>query len=404
MTTPARFLSRDNLRQFLWLQLTLVAIALVIRGFFWATGSPTSSRILFTATLVVGNLANVFFRAAQPLFARIPRRWKLMVQLSCQIVFSISAGLLTLIGVSWHYSGSGGQSWLKGTDIRLSLFLIFTINVLVFGTVFVYVQMKTRLEERNRELQGQVQLGQVQRQKQEAELDQAHEIQMHLLPRETPQIEGFQIACAWQPAKAVSGDYFDVFPFKDGRMALCLADVSGKGMAAALLMANLQASVRAFGQEDTTPAMLCAKVNSALCANIAPGKFVTFFYAIIDAKTRRMQYENAGHCLPLLVHADGRVEMPASYSGVLGLFSHWTYQDSELQLAPGDSLLLLTDGVLEAANGDEEEYGYQRLIQLVERNHGMGAHALRRLVLEDVSAFCKGAFQDDASLIVVTLD
>ena len=112
----------------------------------------------------------------------------------------------------------GRHSWLKLTDVRLSLFLIFTINVLVFGTVFVYVQMKTRLEERNRELQGQVQLGQVQRQRQEAELDQAHEIQMHLLPRETPQIEGFQIACAWQPAKAVSGDYFDVFPFKDGRM------------------------------------------------------------------------------------------------------------------------------------------------------------------------------------------
>jgi sigma-B regulation protein RsbU (phosphoserine phosphatase) len=301
-------------------------------------------------------------------------------------------------------SRPGSRSPWTETPARVSVLLIITVNVLFNASMYVYTQMKNRLEARNRELQGQVQLGQVQQQAQEAELASAHEIQMHLLPRETPQMEGFQIACAWQPAKSVSGDYFDVFPIGEGRMGLCLADVSGKGISAALLMANLQASVKAFAQEGTSPSELCARLNGTLCSNIAPGKFITFFYGIIDAKTRSLQYENAGHCLPLLVRADGSIQMPASYSGVLGLFSHWTYQDSELQLQSGDCLLLLTDGVLEAADSKEEEFGYQRLISLVQKNRGIGAHGLRKKVLEEVSAFCNGLFQDDASLILVTVD
>jgi phosphoserine phosphatase RsbU/P len=100
-------------------------------------------------------------------------------------------------------------------------------------------------------------------------------------------MEGLQIACAWQPAKAVGGDYFDVFPVGENRMGLCLADVAGKGISAALLMANLQASVKAFAQDGTLPGALCNRLNGILCANIAPGKFVTLFYAILDAKTRK---------------------------------------------------------------------------------------------------------------------
>jgi sigma-B regulation protein RsbU (phosphoserine phosphatase) len=141
-----------------------------------------------------------------------------------------------------------------------------------------------------------------------------------------------------------------------------------------------------------------------LCDTVAPGKFVTLFYGVIDAQSRRLDYENAGHCLPLLVRADGSMLMPASYSGVLGLFSHWTDQDNSLQLLPGDCLVLMTDGVLEAADADEEEFGYQRLIDAVAKSRGSGAHGIRTAILEAVSAFCEGKFDDDASLIVVTVD
>jgi sigma-B regulation protein RsbU (phosphoserine phosphatase) len=202
----------------------------------------------------------------------------------------------------------------------------------------------------------------------------------------------------------VSGDYFDVLRLAEGKLGLCLADVSGKGITAALLMANLQASVKAFAPDAASPALLCAKLNTVLCDSVAPGKFVTFFYGVIDSQQRQLHYENAGHCLPLLVRADGSIVMPASYSGVLGLFSHWTFQDSELQLISGDCLVLMTDGVLEAANAEEEEFGYQRLIAVVEKSRTSGVHGIRTAILEAVSAFCEGKFDDDASLIVVTVD
>jgi sigma-B regulation protein RsbU (phosphoserine phosphatase) len=169
-------------------------------------------------------------------------------------------------------------------------------------------------------------------------------------------------------------------------------------------MTSLQASIQAFAPEADSPAILCANLNQALCETIAPGKFVTLFYGVIDTTLRQLHYENAGHCLPLLMRADGSIVMPASYSGVLGVFSHWTYQDSTLQLEPGDCLVLLTDGVLEAANADEEEFGYRRLIDAVTKSRGSGANGMRTAIMEAVSAFGDGRFDDDASLIVVTVD
>jgi phosphoserine phosphatase RsbU/P len=249
-----------------------------------------------------------------------------------------------------------------------------------------------------------VQLGLVEKQILQSDLQQAYDIQVHLLPSETPQLQGFQIACAWQPARSVSGDYFDVLPLGKDKVGLCIADVSGKGVAAALLMANLQASVKALARDDLSPAKLCSRLNGVLCDNIAPGRFVTLFYAILDGKTHTLQYESAGHCLPLLVHDDGAIEFPEASSGVLGLFSHWTFSDHERALASGDVLVMMTDGVLEAWDKNEEEFGYKKLIGSVLASRAEGAHGIRKRVLEDVTAFCNGQFHDDASLIVVTVD
>jgi phosphoserine phosphatase RsbU/P len=271
------------------------------------------------------------------------------------------------------------------------------------------IPSRAKIEARKGQPQSQVQFGLIEKQIQQTDLQQAHEIQVHLLPRETPEIPGYQIACAWQPARTVSGDYFDVLVLDKEKLGLCIADVSGKGMAAVLLMADLQAAVKAFTQDGgkpaiESPATLCSELNIVLSNNIAPGRFVTLFYGILDSSTRVLRYENAGHCLPLLVHADGTIDFPAAYSGVLGLFSHWTYADREIQLRSGDVLVLMTDGVLEAANEEEEEFGYQRLIASVQAIRGQGADAIRQRVLADVAAFCSNQFQDDASLIVVTVD
>ena len=271
------------------------------------------------------------------------------------------------------------------------------------------IPSRSKGHARNGQPQSQVQLGLIHKQFQQTDLQKAHEMQVHLLPRETPQIPGYQIACAWQPARSVSGDYFDVLTLGEEKLGLCIADVSGKGMAAALLMANLQASVKAFTEDPNNPALdspaaLCAKLNTALANNIAPGRFVTLFFGILSGSSHVFKYENAGHCLPLLVHADKTIDFPAAYSGVLGLFSHWTYSDREIELKSGDVLVLMTDGVLEAASDDEEEFGYQRLIAAVQASRDEGVDAIRQRILTDVSEFCENNFEDDASLIVVTVD
>lgn len=234
------------------------------------------------------------------------------------------------------------------------------------------------------------------------ELQRAREMQADLLPREIPQLPGFRIDCAWQPSEAVSGDYYDVFPLSDGAMALCIADVSGKGMEAAQLAGQVQDAVRRFAPAADSPAELCTRVNRALCEAIGPARYITLFYAVLEA-SGRLRYENAGHCQPLLVRAGGAVEFPASFSGVAGIFSHWLYQNQELQLRPGDRLLLLTDGILEAENRRGEAFGYRRLIAQLEHQKNGDTGSPARQLLAAVSRFCQGRFADDASLITVAM-
>lgn len=241
------------------------------------------------------------------------------------------------------------------------------------------------------------------RQEHEGESARAHEMQAQLLPEKMPEAAGFRIACAWQPSKVVSGDYFDVFPLGGEEIALCIADVSGKGLEAAQLASDVQAAVRRYAAEADSPAELCTQVNRALSGSTAPEKYITLFYGMLEP-SGKLRYENAGHCQPLLVRKDGGVEFPASFSGVVGIFSHWLYQDQEVQLRSGDYLLLVTDGILAAENHSGEEFGYRRLIAEVERRRGGDAQGLADGILEAVAEYCDGRFRDDASLIAVRKD
>ncbi len=382
------------------MQGALVLIGVCSWGMFKLVGASSNFFGTLIFTLFVGNWSSILLNLSRPLFGsrRPPWNWLIYVVLIVGVgatgsLLGDAVVKLVLFGPKANFFEHPAADIPIGTLITLIISVVF----------YIFAGQKDKLESRNRELQGQVQLGHRKEQSHEAELAQAHEIQRHLLPQETPQLAGFQIACAWQPAQQVSGDYFDVLPLGAERLGLCIADVSGKGITAALLMANLQASVKAFAPEIESPAALCAKLNSVLCETVAPGKFVTLFYGTINSQ-RKLRYENAGHCLPLLVHGDGTILMPASYSGVMGLFSHWTFQESELQLTSGDCLVLMTDGVLEAADDEEVEFGYQRLIDVVKKSRGSGVHGIRTAIMQAVSDFCGGKFDDDASLIVVTVD
>jgi len=253
---------------------------------------------------------------------------------------------------------------------------------------------------------GQVAIGleNLRLEEQQREFDKAREIQQGLLPQVIPQAPGFQIAGAWQPARSVGGDYYDIFGLGEDRLALVIADVSGKGLAAALLMSNLQAAVRAFAVETATPAELCARVNRMISGHITAGRFITFFYAILDTRTRRLAYANAGHNPPLLRGADGQVRQLDRGGTVLGLFRDSVYEQEVIGLRPGDRLLFFTDGLSEAANAAEEEFGEERLAAQLGAFGAAGAEEVKNGLLRVVSEFCGGMFRDDATLIVIQVE
>jgi serine phosphatase RsbU (regulator of sigma subunit)/FixJ family two-component response regulator len=239
---------------------------------------------------------------------------------------------------------------------------------------------------------------------QEKELEEAREIQQRLLPGTIPQIQGIEISSAWRPALTVSGDYYDVLKFSETRMGVCIADVSGKGMPAALLMSNVQAAVKAFASSAISPAMLCEKVNSVISANLFDDKFITLFYCLIDAQNKTLSYSNAGHNRGIIVRRDGQTLSLERGGTVLGPFPEWEYEQEEVRLHSGDRVLLFTDGVTEIRNPDGEEFSEERLIDLLIKYCGLTAAQLQEAIMSALVGFSGGSFHDDATLIVVSVE
>ena len=236
------------------------------------------------------------------------------------------------------------------------------------------------------------------------ELDEARRIQRKLLPSTMPAVEGCEIAASWQPAAGVGGDCYDAIQFGPSRFGLSIADVVGKGIPAALLMSNLQASLRAFATASAQPAEICHQVNRILCGHIAEGRFISFFYCVSDVDEGTLTYANAGHYPPILVRADGSVERLAAGGAVLGVFPDGAYEQAQVTFQTGDRLVLYTDGITEAFNAAEEEFGEPRLVDLVVANRACSAPSLQARLASAVADFSSGRFQDDATLIVMAGD
>jgi len=240
--------------------------------------------------------------------------------------------------------------------------------------------------------------------KQAREQEEARLIQRTLLPSTMPEMKGCTIAARWTPASGIGGDCYDVLRFSDTRVAVSIADVVGKGLPAALLMSNLQAAVRAFATAQVEPHELCASVNRLLCRNIASGKFVTFCYAVVDTVRHMIAYANAGHFPPVLVHRDGEVERLATTGLVLGVSPDWNYSCGQIATGSGDRLVCFTDGITEALSPDGDEFGDDRLVDLIRANRTASADALATTLADTQAAWTGGSAQDDATLIVVAID
>lgn len=265
-------------------------------------------------------------------------------------------------------------------------------------------------------LQRQIELGRQRRQqcrldeigrqvseKLEQELADAAEIQRALLPKALPSSEGLDIAVAWHPVRAVGGDYFDVLKFGDQHTGVCIADVAGKGMPAALLMSNVQAVLKSVASASLPAGDLCARVNSVVCENIVPNRFISCFYALVDTKNKKAFYANAGHYPPVLVR-EGRCTRLDRGGPVLGVFRDQTYEEHEIDLRSGDFLVFFTDGVTEARNSLDEEFGEERLQELIVNAQASTAAELRERVMTAVTEFGEGNFDDDVTLMVLKIE
>lgn len=228
-------------------------------------------------------------------------------------------------------------------------------------------------------------------------------IQRALIPTTLPMTWRFEVVGAWQPAGTLGGDCYDAFTFTPDVIGLSIADVAGKGLPAALLMSSLQAAVRAFALEGSPPHVVCGSVNRLLCRHMIAGRFVTLAYLRLDAARGAITYANAGHNPPLLARTSGDVEVLRSSGTVLGVFPDAEYIDAEVALHSGDRLLLYTDGVTEARNDADEEFGEERLLAALVRNRHLGAAQLHAAVMEEVTRFAPAGFQDDATLLAVAV-
>lgn len=305
---------------------------------------------------------------------------------------AIGSALLLLLGIM--------RNW---QDLYLPNRMVVAASVIATCSVRLYTTTRGRLEERNRQLQEAADAGARTLRLHEQDFELAREIQQALMPKQLPQLPGFQLAAGCQPARDVGGDYYDALRLGDSSVAIVIGDVSGKGMAAALLMSNLQAIVRAFAPGGLSPQELCAKANQLIAANVAPGKYITFFYAVVDAARLRLDYCNAGHNPPILQHRDGTRETLGEGGPVLGVFPAARYAPGSAQLRPGDCLALFTDGITEAMNAQDEEFGEQRLTALLSQPSA-SAEQRRSQIVSAASDFCHGAFHDDATVLVMTVN
>jgi PAS domain S-box-containing protein len=256
-----------------------------------------------------------------------------------------------------------------------------------------------RTEQLKRAMAKQQQEAQ-ERQRIEQELRVARLIQQTLLPKSVPELEGYQIAAYYQPAREVGGDFYDFLELPQGRLGLIVGDATGHGMPAALVMATTRGMLRAGAQISDSPSEILERVNNILYPEIPPHMFVTCLAALLDSRTGRLQYANAGHGLPYLRHADGVSELRAT-GMPLGLMPNMNYEQKEITLQPGESVLLYSDGLIEAHDPRREMFGFPRMEGFVGAHSG-GATLIDSLLAE-LEQFTGKEWEQEDDITLLTL-
>jgi sigma-B regulation protein RsbU (phosphoserine phosphatase) len=236
----------------------------------------------------------------------------------------------------------------------------------------------------------------------EEDLRTARSIQQSLLPKGNPQIPGVELVGLSMPAKEVGGDYYDFIPIDETHWGIAIADVSGKGTPAALLMSNLQACLRGQAVINQSVKDTVIKANLMLSRFMDPGKFITLFYGILNLEDKTFTYTNAGHNYPFLLDKEGKMKTLEKGGTVLGILKDAPYEEETVQLEPSNLLLMFTDGITEAINAEEEMFEEERLLEILQNNPSLSAQQLSDKIVGDVLQFCGATPQaDDITLVLM---
>jgi hypothetical protein len=321
-------------------------------------------------------------RARLESMGRFRRALFLVPRVLKSMLFKLSPGRRFLLLLGLVFSAFRETGFLWGT-VKIS------IDLTLWG--FLLVLLVLMLELKDKLLAKE-------------EIEIARQVQIALLPREHPAIPGWSVWSCSRPANDVGGDLVDYLPLPDGRIGMALGDVAGKGLGAALLMAKLQATLRALAPEGGGLDALAARINAILNRDGLENRFATLFYLEVEPGSGRARWLNAGHNPPLVARG-GTIERLDASSLPLGMFPAAAYAEGALELAPGESLLVYSDGLVEATGASEEEFGMSRLEASVGRLRGEAPRAIGEALLAELDGFVgEGRPADDVSLLIVRRD
>ena len=328
-----------------------------------------------------------------PLFALLfPKRRRAFY------LFGAYAALVLIVGVFWRFPLEKSSAPLGLNPFQFWFGYLILLGFIFGGMYFFVVQRekayvllgleKAKTETLLRRI--------------EADLKEAAEIQKRLLPAGTPRFDNFDIAGANIPCYEVGGDYYDFIPIDADRLGVVIADVSGKGMSAALLMASLRAALLAEVHPGFDIAGMAGRLNDFVYRSTDSRSFITFFFGALDRRTGELRYVNAGHNPPFVVRRSGELAALGASGFALGMFPGVSFEPGLASLDAGDTAVLFTDGIPEARNGAGKEYSEERLRELVRLRRGSTSADLCRAVLEDARAFAAaGQPCDDVTLVII---
>ncbi len=240
----------------------------------------------------------------------------------------------------------------------------------------------------------------IEKERMDKELQVAAQVQYLLLPQEIPQVTDLDISATYIPCREVSGDFYDVIKIDDNRYIFIVADVSGKGVPGAMLVSTMQATLRAYLEYSDDLLTVISRLNEKIIRNTTDDRYITFFMGLYNAKDHSFKYVNAGHNFPLLLQPDGSLKK-LSVGGIFLGYRTWEYEMEAVQLDKNSGLFLFTDGLIEAMNGDEEEFGNARLETVILDNQNLSADALKEKIIEQVNQFIDARKLDDDFTLLV---